>query len=122
MDNRAIAAILEDLANLYALAGGTDFYRERALRTAAESVRHWPDSVEVLAAEGRLTGIQGVGPGIAARIAELCRTGRLAEYESLRAEFPPSLSEILQVPGVGLKTARKLHEELGIEDFATLEE
>src|SRR5213075_431624 len=109
MDNRAIATVLEDLANLYALAGGTDFYRERALRTAAESVRNWPESVAVMAAEERLTAIQGVGPGIAWRIAELCRTGRLAEYENLRKEFPPSLSEILQVEGIGLKTARKLH-------------
>jgi DNA polymerase (family 10) len=122
VDNRQIAATLEDLANLYALAGGTDFYRERALRTAAESVRGWPESVEVMCAEGRLTGIHGVGPGIAARIAELCRTGKLAEYESLRAEFPPSLSEVLQVPGMGVKSARRLYDELGVEDLATLEE
>src|SRR5262249_53904472 len=122
MDNRAIAATLEELANLYALAGGSDFYRERGLRSPAEAGRSWPDSAEVMAREGRLTSIQGVGPGIAARIGELCRTGTLAEYESLRKEFPPSLSEILQVPGMGIKTARKLHEELGVEDLATLEE
>ncbi|MEA2630960.1 MAG: polymerase, partial [Chloroflexota bacterium] len=54
------------------------------------------------------------------KLAELATTGRLAFYERLRAEVPPSLVEILRIPGLGPKTVRQLNADLGIETVADL--
>ena len=39
----------------------------------------------------------------------------MAFYDRLRAEVPPSLVELLRIPGLGPKTVRQLNTELGIE-------
>ena len=64
--------------------------------------------------------IAGVGQAISDKIAELARTGHLAFYDRLVAEVPPSLVELLRIPGVGPRTVRILNEELGIETLEDL--
>ena len=54
------------------------------------------------------------------RSLELARTGHLAFYDRLVAEVPPSLVELLRIPGVGPRTVRILNEELGIETLEDL--
>ena len=59
--------------------------------------------------------LAGAGPALTAKLAELCETGRLEYHERLRAQVPDGLLEILRIPGVGPKTVRLLHIELGID-------
>jgi DNA polymerase (family 10) len=61
-----------------------------------------------------------VGEAIAKKIEELARTGRLAFYDRLRDEIPPSLVALLAIPGVGPRTVRQLHDELGVESLEDL--
>ena len=62
----------------------------------------------------------GVGAAISDKIRELATTGRMAYYDRLRAEIPPTLVEIMHIPGVGPKTVQQLHEQLGIESLEDL--
>ena len=61
-----------------------------------------------------------MGAAISDKILELATTGRMAYYERLRAEIPPTLVEIMHIPGVGPKTVKQLHEQLGIESLEDL--
>ena len=70
--------------------------------------------------EGEPPKIPGAGPALAAKLAELSETGHLEYYERLRAQVPDGLLEMLRVPGVGPRTVRLLHDELGIDSVEGL--
>jgi DNA polymerase (family 10) len=100
----------------------------RAASAAGEAAGHVRfmagDAVKVargLAAEGRLADVSGVGKKLAVSIAEIVETGTFAELEALKASFTPSLVRVMDVPGVGPKRARLLHDELGVESLDDLE-
>jgi DNA polymerase (family 10) len=118
MTNAEIAAALEELGALYQL-DGADKYRVLAYGTAAKAIRESPVSVADLAAAGRATEIPGVGKTLAEKIDALLATGEIPAAVKLKAKFPPTLVEVMRVPGVGAKTARLLFDEL---DVATLED
>ena len=61
-----------------------------------------------------------MGAAISDKIRELATTGRMAYYDRLAAEIPPTLVEIMHIPGVGPKTVKQLHEQLGIESLEDL--
>jgi DNA polymerase (family 10) len=119
MRNAEIAAALRELGILYEL-DGADRFRVLAYRDAARSIRDTPLSVEQLAADGRLTELPGVGKTLAEKIVALLKTGSIPAAEKLKAKFPPSLVEVTRVPGLGAKTARRLHDELGVADLEGL--
>ena len=77
--------------------------------------------VERLVSDERLREVAGVGEAISKKITEMVTTGRLGYYESLKAEFPEGISTLLDVPGVGPKTAKLLSTELGVKSVDELE-
>ncbi|MGC8839234.1 MAG: helix-hairpin-helix domain-containing protein, partial [Anaerolineae bacterium] len=72
--------------------------------------------------EGNLKDVPGVGEALAKKLDELFRTGELGFLKRLEAEVPPSLATLLDVPGVGPKTAHLVWEHLGIADLDALEQ
>ncbi|AFC99530.1 DNA polymerase IV (family X) [Methanocella conradii HZ254] len=119
MDNHEVAAILADIARLLELEG-EDTYRVRAYRKAAHGVEALKGDINVYYREGRLQEIPGVGKGIGDLITELIETGRSSLYEALKKEIPSELFEVMEVPGIGRKTAIKVHKALGattIQEF-----
>lgn len=120
MDNRTVASVFEDVADLLEMKGENSF-KVRAYRRAAESVKRLEEDVTTVMHEGRLTSIPNVGEGIARRIQELLMTGRLAYLDELRAEFPEGISHLMEIPGIGPKTAGRLCKELGIGSIDELE-
>lgn len=113
MDNREVANILGDIARMLELEG-EDAYRIRAYRKASESVAALKGDINEYGREGRLQEIPGVGKSIGELIAELLRTGGSPFYESLKKETPPELFDVANVPGIGRKTAIKIHRTLGV--------
>lgn len=99
---------------------GEPFFKFMAYERAAETIENAAPLPELIAA-GRLTEIPGVGKSIAARIAEICETGTCAFLEELRGRYPATITEILGVQGVGMKTAQALYTERGIASLAALE-
>lgn len=68
----------------------------------------------------QLTRISGIGPALAAVIEELYLTGESALLERLRAELPPGVVELSDIPGLSLKKIVALHNALGIGSVAEL--
>ena len=121
-DNEQIAAWLRQAAELLH-AQSANPYRVGAYRRAADSVVQCAESVrELFAARGMrgLDALPGVGPGIAAAIAEMLQTGRWAQLERLRGTLDPSLL-FQTVPGIGPEFAQRIHDALNVETLEALE-
>lgn len=118
--NADIASRFSEIADLLELEGGNDF-RIRAYRNAADVVEDLQLDLAACIAEGReLPKLPGIGADLAAKIAEICATGTCAALEELRARFPPGITEVLRVPGLGPKRVALLHAKLGIGSLADL--
>jgi DNA polymerase (family 10) len=120
MRNEDVAHVFDRIADLLELKG-ENVFQIRAYQRAARAIEQSPVPVEQLAQEGRLNEVPGVGKAISEKITELVRTGNLAYYERLAAEFPPGLITLLDVPGVGPKTALLVSEMLGVSTIEELE-
>lgn len=112
--NADVAELFELLASLSELDGAI-VHKVIAYRRAAEQFRSAPESIERMAEEGRLTDLPGVGKTIAAKVDEIRATGTMQALEKLRATYPDGLVAVMRVPGVGPKTAKRLHAELGVD-------
>jgi DNA polymerase (family X) len=121
MRNAEIAAALRELGVLYDL-DGADRFRVLAYREAARTVANSPVSVEQLAESGRLTELPGVGKTLAEKIVTLIETGSIPSADKLKAKFPATLVEVTRVPGLGAKTAKRIYDEIGVENLAQLKE
>jgi DNA polymerase (family 10) len=120
LSNDDIASTLERYGIMLQLAGESPF-RARAYSRAAESIRAASEPMATLVAEDRLTSLPGVGEGLAAAITELVSTGSYEPLDQLEEIIPGSLIELLSVPGIGLKTAIRLYQELAVTDLVSLE-
>ncbi|MBI2857281.1 MAG: DNA polymerase/3'-5' exonuclease PolX [Chloroflexi bacterium] len=121
MRNTAIAKVFYDVADLLELKGENPF-KVRAYQKAARAIELLPRELEIMVREGAdLKEIPGVGEAIAAKITDLVTTGRLGIYDQLRREFPGGITALLDIPGVGPKTAMRLVSELGIQSVDELE-
>ena len=118
--NVEIATAFEEMADLLELSGENAF-RIRAYRNGAKAIRDLSEPVaELIHAGADLTTIDGIGATLAEKSAVLVKTGHLPQLDKLRKEVPPSLRDIMQVPGVGAKKAMKMFQELQIFDLASL--
>src|SRR5437867_451633 len=121
MDKDRVAEILNKIGTLLELKGENPF-KTRAYANAARALESLSEPLDKLVAENRLGEIKGIGEGIQKKINELVTTGRLAYYEELKASTPPGLVALLEIPGLGPKKIKALHDELGIESVEQLEE
>jgi DNA polymerase (family 10) len=121
MRNAEIAAAMSELATLYELDGAIR-YRVLAYKEAARVIRQSPVSVEELALAGKATELPGIGETLQTKIVALVQTGEIPSATKLKAKFPPSLIEVTRIPGLGAKTVRRLHDELGVASLEDLRE
>jgi len=118
--NGEIARVFQDIADLLELKG-ENLFKIRAYQKVVRSIEHLPVEVEQLLAEDRLKEVPGVGEAITKKITELVTTGRLEYYEELKADFPDGIITLLDIPGVGPRTAMLLSSELGVKSVDELE-
>ena len=122
MKNSEIARVFHDMADLLELKG-ENIFKIRAYRRAAQVIEHLPKEMAVMLEQGEdFQQIPGVGDAIAKKSTELIKTGKLEAYESLKAEFPEGITRLLEIPGIGPKTAHLLSLELKITSAEQLEE
>lgn len=120
MQNSEVAKIFREIADLLELQ--EDSFKPRAYRRAALSIEKLPEPLANYATRGELEAIPGVGQAIAKKIQEILDTGQLEYLQKLRTEVAPGLVELLQIPEVGPKTVRLLHDRLGITSIDQLRE
>ncbi len=123
MQNRAIAAMFNDIADMLEIKDDSPF-RITAYRRAARALEEIGEDIAAVAARGpkELLKIPGIGKGTAEKIQEFLATGTSAYYDELRASLPAGITTLMSVPGVGPKTALMLHEKLGIATIEELEQ
>ncbi len=119
LTNGDLARIFHAIGDMLEVKGELRF-KTVAYHRAADAIGRSPIDLVTAYREGETPRIPGVGAAISDKIAELARTGRLAYFDRLRAEVPPTLVEILRLPGLGPRTVRQLHVELGVETIDDL--
>ena len=120
MLNKAAAELLEGFADALEIRGANTF-RVRAFRNAARRVDSLTTDVAELVESGEISKVRGIGKGIAGVLGEFVASGRVDEYEEMRAEIPDSVFEMLLVPGLGPKTAATLYNKHDIDSVDALE-
>lgn len=122
MKNLEIAKIFEELADLHEILGIE--WKPRAYRNAARSIQDAED-VEKLCKKGgkkALMELPGIGEGMAAKIEEYLKTGKIREYEQFRKKIPQGVLEMMNIMGMGPKKAMRLYREKGIKTIEQLRE
>jgi DNA polymerase (family 10) len=118
--NDQVRELLQEYADLINITGG-DAFRARAYEKAARAVGGHPEDLAELDVKG-LQQIPGVGRSTAEKVAEYLATGKIAALETLRAEIPSGVREMMAVPSVGPKRALSLYRDLGIASVDELAE
>ena len=120
MKQHEIAALFAQMADLLEYRGDNPF-RIRAYRRAAQNLESFSGDLERLAREDRLTELSGIGTDLAEKIREYLSAGKIVTVEQLKRAIPRGVLELLEVPGLGPKTAKLLTERLRISSVEQLE-
>jgi DNA polymerase (family X) len=118
--NFEIARLFYEMASLLE-ARDESVFRVRAYQRAAQTLETLGEDVAAVAARGGLTALPAVGRDLAARIEEYLATGRIAQLEAVRATLPAGFLALLEIRGLGPRTARALWEQLGVNSVERLE-
>lgn len=119
--NADIAVVFEEIADLLEIEGENPF-RIRAYRNAGRILRGLRDEAADMLAAGRdLSELPGIGTDLAAKIRDLVQTGSTDLLDRLHKKLPPSLSELLRIPGLGPKRVAALYRKLKITTPAELQ-
>ncbi|MBI5766807.1 MAG: DNA polymerase/3'-5' exonuclease PolX [Verrucomicrobia bacterium] len=120
MTKNEIADVLTEIGTLLELQGENPF-KVRAYQTGARALEAIEEAeLARLIAADELKAMKGFGEALTQKITELHTTGRLGYYEKLTASIAPGLVEMLQIPGLGPKKIKAVHDKLGIASIADL--
>ncbi len=123
MKNAEIARIFSEIADMLDFLGDSPF-RVRAYRAAARYLLDMEEPIERVAEGGvrALEELPYIGHDLALKILEYLETGKVGKREELRKKVPPGVLEVMRVPGIGPRTAKRLYDELGVDSLARLRE
>ena len=119
LTNGDLARIFHDIGDMLEVKGELVF-KTVAYHRAADAIGRSPVDLVAAYRAGDAPKVPGVGAAISDKIRELATTGRMSFYDRLCAEVPPSLVELLRIPGLGPKSVRQIYSELGIETMEDL--
>lgn len=117
--NTEVSKKLREIAAVYTIKGG-NLFQIRAYEAASEAVEHATSEVKDLWQEGNLEQIPGLGESLRGYLDELFKTGEVKHWEELKKDISEGLFTLLDIPGIGPKTAWKLT-KLGVKDKEDLE-
>jgi DNA polymerase (family 10) len=122
MENREIARLLYETADLMEIAG-EDGFRIRSYRNAAGVIENYPESVSAILRnpEKRVTDIPGIGKGIATALEEIEQRGTFERRDQMLALYPPTALELLKIQGLGPKSIRAIWEHYRVSTIDDLE-
>jgi len=117
--NKEIAALFNRIADALEIKGDLAF-KVLAYRKASAALEDLGADVESLAAEGKLQSVPGIGSGIAAKIDEYLKTGKMKKFEEALSGIPEGLLDLLEIRSLGAKTIQLAHKKLGIRNLEDL--
>ena len=104
MDNKSIAGILYETADLLEV-DGQDSFRIRSYRNAAEAIEGLPQQITDLIEDPKqVLAVPGIGKGMLNNLKEMLHEGKLSLHAEMLKKYRPSMLELLRVQGLGPKT------------------
>lgn len=125
MNNKRIAEIFYEIADMLEIEGERTIFEIRAYRKAALTIETLQEDLEDIYKKRGLDGLMelpGIGKGIAGSIEEYIKTGRIKKYEKYKKKYPIDFTNLTQIQGLGPKKAYRLYKVLGVKDIATLKQ
>ncbi|MDI6785694.1 MAG: DNA polymerase/3'-5' exonuclease PolX [bacterium] len=119
MKNYLISQMFEKMADSLEFQGENPF-KVNAYRRAARVIVSLTEDIENIWKMGNLREVPGVGEGIAKKIDEFLKTGRMNKYEEALSEVPDTLIKLMKIQGLGPKTLFLINKELGVKDLEDL--
>jgi DNA polymerase (family 10) len=123
MENREIARVLGETADLMEIAG-EDSFRIRSYRNGATAIDGYPErAIDILRDPNRkITEIPGIGKGLAAVLQEIVDRGSCERRDELLKKFPAASLEFLKIQGLGPKSIALIFEHYRITTMDELEQ
>lgn len=122
MKNQEVARLLYYMADLLEMQNVQ--WKPAALRKAARSIESLSKDLEEVYKRSGIDGlleIDGVGEGIAKKIIDYLKTGRMHELEEIKKKMPKGLPELIHIQGLGPKKVWKLYKALKVDSVDKLE-
>jgi len=119
MKNALLSELFDQMADIMEILG-EDKFRINTYRKVARLIGDMPTDVETMLADGRLAKTPGIGKSSLAKIEQFVKTGTIAAHQELLKKIPPTLLELLTIPGMGPKGAKAVYEKLNVTDIADL--
>ena len=119
MDKKDIIEVLERIGTMLEIKGENPF-KVRAYFSGARTLQTMEEDLGEVIGEGRLGEIPGIGKALTEKVEALYTTGELEFYDKLVASVPSGLMDLLEVPGLGGKKIKALHEQLDVDSIDSL--
>ena len=121
MDNKAIANLLYETADLLEI-DGQDSFRIRSYRNAAQAIENLPQRIaDLIADPKKILAIPGIGKGMLTNLQEILQGGRLAVHAQLLEKYHPSMLQLLKIQGLGPKTIALIWNHFNVSDIDGVE-
>ena len=118
--NKEIAKLFRSISAAYTVKGN-DYFKIIAYDKAADSIEHATSELKDLWDDGKLDTVSGFGKSIQSHLDELFRTGKVKHFEEIKKDLPEGMFELLDIGGMGPKSAYKLAKSLKIKNIKDLE-
>src|SRR3989344_9036406 len=118
--NKEIAKLFRSISAAYTVRGN-DYFKIIAYDKAADSIEHATSELKDLWDDHKLDTVPGLGKNIQSHLDELFRTGRVMHFEEIKKDLPEGMFELLDIDGMGPKSAYKLAKSLTIKNIKDLE-
>ena len=119
MDKKDIIDVLERIGTMLEIKGENPF-KVRAYFSGARTLQTMEEDLGEVIRSGKLGEIPGIGKALTEKVETLFNTGELEFYEKLVASVPAGLMDLLEVPGLGGKKIKALHEQLAVDSIESL--
>jgi len=119
MNNKDIAAVLDEIGTMLELSGENKF-KCIAFHNASRIIESLPTDINEVIKRNELEEIKGIGKGLAEKIIELATKGKSSYYEELKKSLPVGLLELVKLQGLGPKRIKLLYDKVHIKNIAEL--
>ncbi len=121
MDNKSIATVLYETADLLEI-DGQDSFRIRSYRNAAQAIENLTDQIrDIIGEPKKVLAIPGIGKGMLLNLQELFRDGALGMQTELLKKYHPSMLQLLKIQGLGPKTIALIWSAYQVSDVDGVE-
>jgi len=119
MGNPVLSELFNRMADIMEILG-EDRFRINSYRRVARIISDIPTDIETLLTTGRLAKTPGIGKSSLAKIEEFVKTGTITAHRQLLTKIPPSLLQLLTIPGMGPKGVKAIYEKLNVTNITEL--